>query len=205
MSAVLGSIGMPGEDPSASPATSAAAAVPPLHAKSDPTTRLADSRRQLRDAMMHIAHPPALAAGTATGAASRAAASVLGALRSLPGASGLWSTVESWWAAHPLRGAAYLTGQASRAMLKPIARKHPLKLVLGASLFGALIVALRPWRWLLRSAVLAGLIPQIARIAVRQVPLTAWLRMFKGLQRSATAAPVTPVEPMTQRRTTPPL
>lgn len=51
---------------------------------------------------------------------------------------------------------------AEPPLLDRVAREHPWALVGGAALGGALIVALRPWRWLPRPPVLASLLSQLA-------------------------------------------
>ena len=75
---------------------------------------------------------------------------ILDKLKSLPGAALVIESIEHWWAEHPLHAAGSLAEEASRRYVEPIARKNPLAVVVGSAVFGALLVASRPWRWLLR-------------------------------------------------------
>jgi hypothetical protein len=54
-------------------------------------------------------------------------------------------------------------------------------LILGAVVIGALLALSRPWRWALRPAIFAGLVPAIAARIMRQLPLESWLRMFASV------------------------
>ena len=68
-----------------------------------------------------------------------------------------------WWRHHPLSQTASLAASAGDAALRPLARKHPLALVSGAAVLGAVLVWARPWRLRLPSVLLAGLAPQLFR------------------------------------------
>ncbi len=62
----------------------------------------------------------------------------------------------SWWNKHPLKGIAQVAADvaepAARSLLKPEAERHPLRLVAIAAGAGALVIAVRPWRWLPQAA-----------------------------------------------------
>lgn len=66
------------------------------------------------------------------------------------------------WARHPLHTSVQLAEVAANETIAPLVRRHPV-LVLGtAAVAGALLVRARPWRWLLRPALLAGIASQVA-------------------------------------------
>ena len=73
-------------------------------------------------------------------------------------------TVGSWWTHHPLRLAASVAAEGVGAIARPLAQRHALLLVLGATLAGGLLVRSRPWRWIVKPALFAGL--QIGRAHV---------------------------------------
>ncbi|WP_295636410.1 hypothetical protein [uncultured Methylibium sp.] len=62
----------------------------------------------------------------------------------------------SWWNKHPLKGIAQVAADvaepAARSLLTPEAERHPLRLVALAAGAGALVIAVRPWRWLPQAA-----------------------------------------------------
>lgn len=147
--------------------------------------RLAQSRERLRRA---LADPGDAHRGSHTGSATGGApnhpndvgggrgaqprrptadpmwAGWLGPLAAIPAVSLLLELVRLWWARQPVRVLLLVAGNAAELVLQPVARQHPVRLVLGAAAVGAALVALRPWRWVYRSAVtpalLLGLLPQ---------------------------------------------
>ncbi|MDP1790333.1 MAG: hypothetical protein Q8L12_07120 [Methylibium sp.] len=68
----------------------------------------------------------------------------------------LTSMLKRWWERHPLRQvsdiAAEVAAPAARSILGSLAERHPLRLVALAAGAGALLVAVRPWRWLPQAA-----------------------------------------------------
>jgi hypothetical protein len=155
--------------------------------------RLALSRERLRSTMMPAerktaSHPlGAGVGGFASGLADR--------IREMPGADMLLEAIRTWWQQHPLRTAALVAADASRKFAGPLAERNPLGLVLGAVVVGALLALSKPWRWLLRPALFAGLVPAIAARVMRQLPIESWLRMFahvsaRTARDKATDAPV---------------
>ena len=118
--------------------------------------RLAQSRNRLHQAVtMAAPHEkpltaPGLATGLATGLAKGA--------------------IHQWWAHHPLRLVSDVTIDAARAVVQPVAQRHPVVLVAGAAAVGALLVWSQPWRWLLTPALLAGLLPKVISHALNSAP-----------------------------------
>jgi hypothetical protein len=100
-------------------------------------------------------------------------------LRSLPGAGLVIEAIGLWWDRHPLRATGLLAAEAAKAVIAPLAQRHPLLLVAGALVAGGLLVRIRPWRWGFRSALFAGLLPQLLATS-----LSRWRR-----HGDATAAP----------------
>ena len=144
--------------------------------------RLAESRARLRQAMEAIAKPPQRA--SAGGAASLFGATVtswLDSLKSAPGINIIVDAVSSWWQRHPLRLASGVAVDAARAMLQPVAQKNPVALVLGALVLGAVVAWTRPWRWIARPALLAGLFPQVLSKVVAHAPVSSWMSVLSSL------------------------
>jgi hypothetical protein len=136
----------------------------------DAIARIEASRTALRLAMM-----PTLPAPThrrPTGEQSW-----LHKLGALPLVHAVVESVESWWSNHPLRPIGQVAGEASNAIIKPIAQSSPFMLMLVTALIGAGLAWSRPWRWAFRSALFAGLVPQLASRIVSSLPIESWMAM----------------------------
>ena len=147
--------------------------------------RLEASRARLRSALLKIAHPPPKPSLLGDLGIGSFGSQILEKLKALPGAALVLESIQHWWAEHPLHAAGSLAEEASRRYMGPIARKNPVAVIVGGAVFGALLVASKPWRWLLRPALFFGLVPQIAAQALKRMPLDAWLQMlstFSGKQ-----------------------
>jgi hypothetical protein len=152
--------------------------------------RLAASRERMRQAMQ--------AAGAAEAARRHAAAPAwewLQSLESIPGVGVVIKAARTWWAQHPLRIASVAAGQAAQAVLQPLAQRHPLGLVMGAALLGGLVVLTRPWRWMFRPALFAGLLPQLFRSVSAQVSTQTWAAVLAGLLLEPHRPTPEPAEP----------
>ena len=129
------------------------------------TQRLAASREQMRLSMT-----------------PRAAASNHGPI------SPVLDAVQHWWAAHPLRVAGVVASDAANTLIGPLAQRHPIALVAGALVLGGLLIWAKPWRGILKPALLAGLLPQLLSKAMAVVPLESWLAVLASLTREPAAA-----------------
>ena len=162
--------------------------------------RLAVTRERMKLAMVL----PHRARGD-TSDASSDGASLMTRLRSIPGAMLLMETVENWWMRHPMRTAVLVAAEASRAIVRPVAQRTPVKLMLIALGVGAVIAWTRPWRWLIRPALFAGLLPQLVSRIVANLPVDSWMAMLGSLSDPARpgsrrSTPATPMPPTTPRR-----
>ena len=120
--------------------------------------RLARSRERLRVALCDFGAPHAGVPGDSP------EGSWLSRLRGLPGTAVLVEGLRIWWRRHPWRVYGLLAVDAAQLLVKPLARQHPVALVLGAGVLGAGLGFVRPWRWVFRSgaaALFAGLLPQL--------------------------------------------
>jgi hypothetical protein len=139
--------------------------------------RLARSRELLRTAML-----PKPSKGRPAGSEGIGEPSFIDDLieraRQLPGVAVVLDAVESWWSRHPLHTAATVAAEASRRLAEPIAERNPLMLMAGAFAIGALLIVARPWRWILRPVVFAGLIPAIATRAIRGLSVNTLADLF---------------------------
>lgn len=133
--------------------------------------RLVVSREHLRVALLERTEPARSASGTAGSGSTR----WLDGLATLPGMPVVIDALRGWWMAHPWRVAATLALGAAHAVVKPVAQRHPVGLVVAALLFGGLVVWTRPWRWAFRAGLLGGLGPHLFTRTLAGLPLQSWL------------------------------
>ena len=93
--------------------------------------------------------------------ASQASGSWWQTLAALPGAGIVGEAARQWWLRHPLRTNILLGYSATQALVQPVAQRHPLALVAGAFVLGAVVMRFRPLRGLFKPVLLAGLLPQL--------------------------------------------
>lgn len=149
-------------------------------AKIPPVMRLQASREKLRDAMTPPPEPPAPPAPP-----PNAVQKWLKSLHSVPIVGEVAEAVGSWWVRHPLRPVARMANEAVTAAVEPVAQRHPTLLVSLSAVVGALLVLGRPWRWALRSALFAGLVPQLASKVLAKLPIRSWLTLLGTVAGSA--------------------
>lgn len=121
-----------------------------------PAERLALSRERLRHALAGTS--PAPVGGNAP---EEAHVPWWHGLRALPGAGVVIDGLTQWWARHPMRVPTLVALNAAQAVVQPLARHHPLALVTAAFVVGGLLAWRRPWGWVLKPALFAGLLPQL--------------------------------------------
>lgn len=88
--------------------------------------------------------------------------------------------VSAWWSRQAARPVLQLAWAAFGAAIRPIAREHPFALVLGSGATGGLLMWSRPWRWVLPSALIAGMLPKLASRAILTLPFGALAKMLAG-------------------------
>jgi hypothetical protein len=140
--------------------------------------RLALSRERLRQAMSDFSAPHGEAENPGAG---RRAMAWLDSLKSISGAGIVIDAVRGWWTHNPLRIAGMAGADAAQTIVQPMARRNPLTLVLGAFLLGGLIAWGRPWRWIVKPALFAGLLPPLIYKAMNHVPVESWFSVLASL------------------------
>jgi hypothetical protein len=155
----------------------------------DAVQRLQLSRQRLRLAM----RPAAADRGArSAGLGAGQPPAWLALLRANPAGRLVADAIESWWAQNPLRLAAVLLGEGASCLVAPAARRHPWALVLGGLVLGAAVVKLRPWRWIVRPAVLVGMASSMASGVIARLPAQSWLAIIAALTRSTQRTPSDP-------------
>jgi hypothetical protein len=129
--------------------------------------RLAVSRERLRQALQNGGAMPDRAAGDGPG--EGAVAALIAACKSVPGSGILIDAVCAWWERHPLRIAGTLAGEAAQVVIQTLARRNPIGLVVGALIMGGLLAWVRPWRWLIKPMLFAGLAEQLFDKAIAKL------------------------------------
>ena len=132
--------------------------------------RIELSRSRLRSAMQP---PAAVPASEPTGALAW-----FERLKDQPSIAVIIDALQSWWSRHPIRPLVQMATEATNAVARPIAAHNPVALVVAAGLFGILFAWSRPWRWALKPALFAGLLPQLVSRVVAHLPLESWLAAF---------------------------
>lgn len=109
--------------------------------------------------------------------------------RELPVVGLVLDALHGWWSLNPLRPVVLVAAEASTAVARPLAQRHPIALMLVAGTVGAALAWARPWRWAVRSALFAGLAPQLASRLVAKLPIESWLTLVSAALSKADAHP----------------
>lgn len=161
--------------------------------RSTASQRIEHSRARLRAAMSPPA-APAFGGGPQQ-------PSWLQRVKQLPMISLLVESFDAWWSNHPLHAAGQVAAEASGAIVRPVARRHPWALVLAAASVGAVLVWSRPWRWALRPSLLAGLAPQFASRVVANLPIESWMTLLGAALSKPAAGSASSAPPSAARET----
>ena len=140
------------------------------------TARIELSRERLRLAMDPPPEPPS---------PPRAHRPLIDRVLAWPILHDVLESVGHWWSSHPLRPVGLVAGEAADAVARPVAHRHPWLLVLGAAAVGGALAWGRPWRWLLRSTLFAGLAPQIAARVAGSLPIESWMTTVGAMMQSS--------------------
>ena len=146
----------------------------------DAVERLQLSRQRLRMAMR-----PAPASASSSGPGAGRRAGPLGAwmdsLRANPASRLVLEAVQSWWAQHPLHLAGVVLTDGARSLIQPVAKRHPWALLLTGLVLGAVVIKVKPWRWMAKPAMLAGLVTSMASGVMARLPAQSWLSIIAAL------------------------
>jgi hypothetical protein len=142
--------------------------------------RLAASRHRLQMALLETskANRPRVAPANNTSPAW------MDELKAIPGVGIVVQALSTWWAKYPLNAAGTMAFEAANSVTKPLASRHPVALVLAALVFGGLLAWSRPWRWILKPALFAGLMAQLSAKLVAQVPLQSWVSLLTAMAQA---------------------
>ncbi|CAN5708606.1 hypothetical protein BH11PSE8_BH11PSE8_03800 [soil metagenome] len=144
--------------------------------------RLKVSRERMRMAMVTPSKPARASFQNGAGGARRSTGpSWWEQLKHVRGATVIVETLENWWRRSPWRTPLLVAAEASRTLMQPVARKSPFILVAAALVAGAAVGWLRPWRWIIKPALFAGIAPQIARRVVSNLPIESWMGLIARL------------------------
>lgn len=78
--------------------------------------------------------------------------------------------VNQWLTEHPIKLASEALGDVAKSVVSPIAQRNPILFVASAVVVGGVLVWAKPWSWLLKPAIIAGLIPQLVAKAIAYAP-----------------------------------
>ena len=150
--------------------------------------RLASSRERMRQWMRQADGRHEARRRNKAAAAAGQPPAWMDRLRSAPVLGVVIDAVAAWWDQHPLQPVASLAQGIVREALAPMARRHPVTIVLGAFVAGMALVRFKPWRWIIKPALFAGLTTQVLTRVVSSVPIEAVLEAMSSFaQRSERA------------------
>ena len=99
-------------------------------------------------------------------------------LKHLPVVGVALAALRAWWPQQPMRLAGATASIAATAVLGPLAQRYPLSFALGGVVIGALLVKVKPWRWIPITAILSGLAPKAMGNLLRTASVQNWLVRF---------------------------
>lgn len=115
----------------------------------DTCARLEASRARLR---LHLLTTPKHSQDHGRSQSPPYATYLLGLIASFAQAGTPAQAILAWWKTLPLAQTLGLAESTVHAWVLPIAKRHPVRLVMGAMLAGAVITWLRPWQWVPKGA-----------------------------------------------------
>lgn len=141
-----------------------------------PVQRLELSRERMRQALRAPPATPRRASG---------AKSWRDALRLLPGGEQVAQALARWWARQPWAAVSEGLFEGTNLALQPLARRRPLGLMLGALAVGGVLGRSRPWRWIPKFVLMAGLLPQLLPRGLAAGAGLSWSGLLLSLLRLA--------------------
>jgi len=132
--------------------------------------RLAESRERMRQYMLHGDGRHEARRRNAAARAVGLNPSRLDKLRAMPVVGVVIDALWAWWSNHPLQPAASLAEGLAHETIVPLTRRHPIGVLVGAFCVGGAIAWFRPWRYLGKEAIFAGLVSQVASITLTSMP-----------------------------------
>ncbi len=146
--------------------------------------RLAESRERMRQWMLHADGRQEARRRAAAARAEGGKPAWLDRLRSHAVLGTVIDAVSAWWANHPLHPAVSLGSTVVRDAVAPLARRHPLATLAGAFVVGGAIVWFKPWRWIVKPALFAGLASQVVTRLVTTMPIDSLLNAMASFGES---------------------
>ncbi len=106
-------------------------------------------------------------------------------LKRIPGVGLALPLFEAWWSQTTVNSASVSLLQAVNAVLKPAAARHPVFAVLCATSFGAALAWSRPWRWIFKSALVAGVAARMTGQVMSRIPIESWFSLLSSIAQGA--------------------
>ena len=155
-----------------------------LNAVTSASERLADSRQRLRIALLQSVSGNRVSDMLPSGSSPQ----WVEQLKGMPVIGSAVRSLDAWWAQTPLNAASTTVFYSANTVARPIAARHPFYVVMVAALAGAVLARSRPWRWILKPALFAGLAMRLSSNLVTRVPLQSWITLLTALtQRASTS------------------
>jgi hypothetical protein len=178
--------GLPADSSTAASGVAAEDTAPTGDPLSSAIQRVAESRERLRRQMLQGSSRERARRHVAAARAEGASPSLWMRLRAVPGLGALIDTVSAWWEHHPLHPVAGLAEDMVHDRISPTVRRHPLAVVALALAAGSALAWVRPWRLIVKPALLTGLVSHLATRLVREVPFEAILGAIVAFASSPT-------------------